>query len=247
LHERASEPQRLRFHVCPHCDKAVKDSELARQRLEERGEEAYILCQGCEKRVPLWDSLEKRFASEAVKKRVAMLQRDERIELDSRRKGKLLALEVAARITSADQKCFEIPGVEDEGLDMEVEFTDSEGRGTGRRIYLQLKAGNAYLKRRKDGAEIFRIKKQGWVKYWMKQDRPVLLVVGTFPEESDELRGGGKERFADIRWMEIGEVLRRESEGGTRAVRQIVFRGERLDTMAVRGWRDAAWKAADAG
>ena len=53
-----------------------------------------------------------------------MLQSQERIELDSRRKGKLLALEVAARITSADQKCFEIPGVEDEGLDMEVEFTD---------------------------------------------------------------------------------------------------------------------------
>jgi hypothetical protein len=41
--------------------------------------------------------------------------------------------------------------------------------------------------------------------------------------------------------MEIGEVLRRESVGGTRAVRQIVFQGERLDTMAVRGWREAAW------
>jgi hypothetical protein len=75
----------------------------------------------------------------------------------------------------------------------------------------------------------------------------VLLVVGTFPEESDELRGGGKERFAEIRWMEIGEGLRRESDGGTKAVRQIVFQGQRLDTMAVRGWRDAAWKAAEGG
>jgi hypothetical protein len=36
-------------------------------------------------------------------------------------------------------------------------------------------------------------------------------------------------------------VLRRESEGGTRPVKQIVFRGERLDTMAVRGWREAKW------
>jgi hypothetical protein len=42
--------------------------------------------------------------------------------------------------TSADQKCFEIPGTEDEGLDMEVEFTDSDRRGTGKRVYLQLKA-----------------------------------------------------------------------------------------------------------
>ena len=65
----------------------------------------------------------------------------------------------------------------------------------------------------------------------------MLLVVGTFPEEADEMRGGGKERFADVRWMEVGELLRKESRGGTREVKQIVFRGERLDTMAVRGWR----------
>jgi hypothetical protein len=68
--------------------------------------------------------------------------------------------------------------------------------------------------RRKNGAEIFRIKKQSWVKYWLRQDRPVLRVVGTFPEESDELRGGGRERFAEIRWMEIGEALRRPSLDG---------------------------------
>ena len=70
----------------------------------------------------------------------------------------------------------------------------------------------------------------------MKQDRPVLLVIGTFPEDSGILASEGKERFADIRWMEIGELLLRESKGGP--VRQIVFQGERLDTMAVRGWRD---------
>jgi len=240
LLERATDPLRFRFYVCPHCDAPVKDSEEAMRRLEERGESASILCQRCEQRVPLWDALEKRFASEAVKKRVAALQGQERIELDSRRKGKLLALEVAARITSADQKCFEIPGVEDEGLDIEVEFTDADGHGTGKRIYLQLKAGNSYVRRKRDGAEIFRIKKQSWVKYWLKQDRPVLLVIGTFADDSDELRGGSKERFAEIRWMEISEILRRESKDGTRPVRQIVFQGERLDTLSVRGWRDKA-------
>jgi hypothetical protein len=131
--------------------------------------------------------------------------------------------------------------VEDEALDMEVEFTDSDGRGTGMGVYLQLKAGNAYLERRKtDGAEIFRIKKQSWVRYRLKQDRPVLLVIGTFPEDSDDLRSGGKERFADIRWMEVGELLRRESKGGTQPVKQIEFQGERLDAMSVRGWRDKA-------
>ncbi len=41
---------------------------------------------------------------------------------------------------------------------MEVECTAADGRGTGKRLYLQLKAGNSYLQRRKrDGAEIFKI------------------------------------------------------------------------------------------
>lgn len=134
------------------------------------------------------------------------------------------------------------PGSEDEGLDMEVEFTDDEGRGTAKRIYLQLKSGNAYLQRRKgDGAEIFRIKKQSWLDYWMKQDRPVLLVIGTFPEDREGSREESEERFEDIRWMEITEeVLSRESKGGTQPVKQIVFKGETLNTMSVRGWRDRA-------
>ena len=40
-------------------------------------------------------------------------------------------MEAGARITSADQKCFEIPATEDEGLDMELEFTNDGGEGTG--------------------------------------------------------------------------------------------------------------------
>ncbi len=243
LLEKATAPQRLRFYVCPNCDTPVKDSEEAMRRVEAKGVTASILCVRCEKRVPLWDPLEKRFASESVKKKVALLQSQERITLDARRKGKLLALEVAARITSADQKCFEIPGVEDEGLDMEVEFTDADGHGTGKRLYLQLKAGNTHLQRRKsDGAEIFKIKKQRWVKYWLKQPHPVLLVIGTFPEEADERRGGEQERFADIRWMEISELLRKASKDGKQPVRQIVFQGETLNTLSVRQWREKALK-----
>ncbi|HEX7333914.1 MAG TPA: TIR domain-containing protein [Pyrinomonadaceae bacterium] len=240
LKEKAADVTRLRFYVCAHCDTPVKNREVAMQRLEDHGEKAKIICVCCEKYVSLWDDLEKRFASESVQKKVALLRAQENLELDSRRKGKLLALEVMARITSADQKCFEIPGVEDEGLDIEVEFTDNDGRGTGKRLYLQLKAGNSYLQTRKgDGAEIFKIKKQSWVKYWLKQECPVLLVIGTFPEQMDERRGS-KERFRNIRWMEISDLLRRESKNGTQQVRQIVFKGERLDTLSVRGWRAKA-------
>jgi hypothetical protein len=45
----------------------------------------------------------------------------------------------------------------------------------------------------------------------------------------------------EIRWMDVSEYLKRESAGG-KAVKQIVFAGERFDVMSVRRWRDKALK-----
>jgi small GTP-binding protein len=244
IHEHLSEKSteevpRLRYYTCPHCDEPVENRKLAMKRLEEKGERAEILCPGCEKFVPLWDAMEKRFASEAIKKKIEALRQRESTELDSRRQGKLLVLEVSARVTSANQKCLEVPGDEDEGIDLVAEFTDDEGRGTGKHMYLQLKSGNSFLKKRKsDGAEIFTIKKQRWVKYWTSQDSPMMLVIGTFPEEPERSAGNEKKTFAEVRWMEVGELLRRESDNGKKPVKQIVFKGERLDALSVRQWRD---------
>jgi hypothetical protein len=103
-----------------------------------------------------------------------------------------------------------------------------------------LKAGNSYLRKRRDGSEIFRIKKQAWVKYWLKQDQPVLLVIGTFPGNTEVVGGAGKIRFAEIRWMEIGKVIKRNSNNGKKAVKQIVFEGKRLDAMSVQLWKQRA-------
>jgi hypothetical protein len=106
-------------------------------------------------------------------------------------------------------------------------------------MYLQLKAGNSFLKKRKsDGAEIFTIKKQRWVQYWVKQSGPMMLVIGTFPEDRERGIGVEKKTFADVRWMEIGELLKKESNNGKKPVKQIVFTGERLDALSVRRWRD---------
>lgn len=68
-----------------------------------------VVCYNCEKLFDLWDNLEILFASDEVRAQVEGMQAEDVVRLDSRRKGKLLALEVAARINSADQKCFEIP------------------------------------------------------------------------------------------------------------------------------------------
>jgi hypothetical protein len=44
----------------------------------------------------------------------------------------------------------------------------------------------------------------------------------------------------EVRWMRIDDYLKRESNDGKKAVKQIVFEGERFDVMSVRRWRDLA-------
>ena len=72
----------------------------------------------------------------------------------------------------------------------------------------------------------------------MNQPHPVMLVIGTFSEEDERAVGREKVEFADVRWMEISNVLHRESANGTKPVRQIEFAGEWLDMSSVRRWRE---------
>ncbi len=235
---RSEKVERLRHYVCPNCHTPKGNPQAQMQKLLAKKENATVVCDVCDTQFKLWDELERLFASAEVRIRVEELQADDAQRLNTRRKGKLLVLDVGARITSADQKWIEIPQEEDEGIDMQVEFTDENGEGTGKGLCLQLKAGNSHLEKQKDGREIFRIKKQRWVKYWLKQPHPVMLVVGTFAEDDERRMGKDKLEFADVRWMEISSVLRRESQNGTKPVKQFEFVGERLDLASVRRWRD---------
>ena len=47
-----------------------------------------------------------------------------------------------------------------------------------------------------------------------------------------------------VRWMEVRDWLKRESDNGRKPVKQIVFEGERFDVMSVRRWRE--WTLAGA-
>jgi hypothetical protein len=191
----------------------------------------------CDKAFPLWDDLEKLFGSETLQQSMRELAARDEIKLDSRRKGKLLVRDVGTRLTRLDQKFIEIPGTEDEGIDMELEFTQN-GKGSGKRLYLQLQAGNSHLRTRKnDGAEIFDIKEPRWVEYWLKQPFPVMLVIGTFPEDI-ERSGRQKQPFEKVRWMEISSVLRRDVATG-KTPKHIVFEAENMDETSILRWRDA--------
>ena len=105
----------------------------------------------------------------------------------------------------------------DWGIDGEIEFKDNHGNASGRRVYLQLKSGDSYLEQRKDGREVFKIKKARHADYWQAQEYPVMLVIRT----SDGV----------IRWMNVTDYLQKQSK----AVKQIVFDGEPF--TATNLWR----------
>ncbi|MCB2156663.1 DUF4365 domain-containing protein, partial [bacterium] len=237
LKRRTESVKRLRHYVCPHCHAPKGNPEILMKKLRSKKKQATVECDLCDKRFPLWDDLERLFADDDLCRQVEDLEKMNAERLDTRRKGKLLVLEVGARITSADQKCFEIPGTEDEGIDMELEFTDDDGKGTGKRLYLQLKSGNSHLERHADGKEYFRIKKQAWVKYWLKQPSPVMLVIGTFAETDGRFPARDKFEFDQVRWMDISSYLQDASEGGKKRVDKIEFKGELLDMTSIRRWQ----------
>lgn len=243
LLQHARDVERLRHYVCPECGTPVGNREVAMKRLNEwlRGrppqpeamglfklrkkkETPSIICVGCEQRVPLWDEMEQCFASPEIQQRVRDMQEVSTIELSNQSKERALVGEVISTVALADQISREF-NVSDQGIDMEIEFTDDAHEATGTKLYLQLKSGDSYTrKRRSDGAEIFTLKKQRHADYWMAQAFPVLLVI--------------RNSEGEVRWMEVREWLRRESDKGKKPVKQIVFVGERFDVMSVRRWRE---------
>ena len=100
----------LRHYVCPKCHTAKGNPEALMKKLLAKKHDADTECDGCGERFPLWDALEKEFARDAVRRQVEELQADDLAKLSTSRRGKLLVLDVGARITSANQKWMEVPG-----------------------------------------------------------------------------------------------------------------------------------------
>jgi hypothetical protein len=243
LREAAESVERRRHWLCPHCHAPKGNGAVLMQKLARDGERAQVVCDGCDRPFALYDNLERLFADTSLRRQAEALGQQELPILTTRRKGKLLVLEVGARLTSANQKWQEINPDEDDGIDMQVEFTDDDGKGTGRYIYLQLKAGPSHLRRRKDGREIFTIKKPRWIQTWTQQPGPVMLVIGReaaagrYAQVTDSLwrrlpvgssrfdldlkqelsyfvERPGSRTFPDVRWMEISSVLQRQLAAG---------------------------------
>jgi GTPase SAR1 family protein len=242
LREAAESVQRRRHWLCPHCRVPKGNEAVLMDKLARDGDKAQVTCDACDQRFPLFDDLERLLADPELRRRAEALG-SEPPPLTARRKGKLLVLEVGARLTSANQKWQEINPDEDDGIDLQVEFTDDNGIGTGRYLYLQLKAGPSHLRRLKDGREMFAIKKPRLIHTWTQQPGPVMLVIGReaaagrYAQVTDSLwrrlpvgssrfnldlkqelsyfvERPGSRTFPDVRWMEISSVLQRELAAG---------------------------------
>jgi len=115
----------------------------------------------------------------------------------------------------------------DYGVDGEVEFRDNDGKASGKKIYVQLKSGDSYLRLRKtDGKEIFDVQNERHLGYWVSQVADVYLVI----RQTDEVSGG-----STIRWMNLTRYLKTRKDQQSR---QIIFDGVKLDLEAVWKVRD---------
>jgi small GTP-binding protein len=227
LLQSAEDVVRLRHYVCPHCGTPVGNREVAMKKLAEGKQDIpCIECDAPAKRIPLWDQMEELFASAEMKQQVRVLEKQSATVLDNESKERALVGEVISTVALAGQISREF-NVSDHGIDMEIEFRSDAGAATGRKVYLLLRSGDSHLGiRQRDGAEIFKIEDQRHAHYWIQQAFPVLLLIRNSQDE--------------VRWMEVRDWLKRATDDGKKAVRQIVFEGQRFDVMSVRRWRDAA-------
>jgi GTPase SAR1 family protein len=209
---------RLRHYVCPHCDTPVENRRTALDRLE-RGLKD-IICVNCEKRIPLWDLIEQKFASEEFQQRVRELEEQARISIDNESRELILVGHAYAIAGEAGQ-IFRGYTNSDHGIDGEIEFKNDKGEASGKRVYLQLKSGDSYLQTRlADGTEVFNIRRPRYAEYWLDQAYPVILVVRTSEGE--------------IRWMDVTDYLKRHGP----ETRQVVFDGEPFTALSLVRLRD---------
>ncbi|MDB6122972.1 MAG: WD-repeat protein [Pedosphaera sp.] len=229
LMQHAQNVVRLRRYFCgdKKCDafgQAFSDQTKITKALAPGGK-GKVFCPDCGKQIVLRDVIEEKFDSPAVKEQAHEMENEAQTEIDNESR-ELMAVYHTGFIVAEAGQIYRGYTNSDHGIDGEIEFKDDHGRASGKRLYVQLKSGDSYLKKRqRDEAEVFQIKNPRWADYWQQQAYAVMLVIRT----SD----------GEIRWMDVSAYLKRESAKG-KTVKQIIFTGERFDAMSVSEWRKKA-------
>ncbi|MGD0950909.1 MAG: TIR domain-containing protein [Methanotrichaceae archaeon] len=216
---------RDRRYICSGCGRPFKDLELIQELLAE-GQKT-IVCQKCRTEVGLIDFIEQRLKSDPVARQILKMEETATRELDTQALEQILIGHVQA-ITGEANQIFRTLTQFDYGIDGEVEFKDNDGQPSGKKIYVQLKSGNSYLRtRRSDGLEVFDVKNDRHLEYWISQPVDVYLVIRQTDEQISE---------QTIRWMNVTRYLKNRKD---KKSRQIIFDGEALTMETVWRLRDA--------
>jgi hypothetical protein len=219
----ACEVSRDRRYICQ-CGKPVTDLFAVSDRLADG--KTFIICNKCDEKVPFIDFIEQRLKSDPVARKILAMDETATRELDTRALEQILIGHMMAIAGEANQ-IFRPVTMFDYGIDGEVEFKDDDGKASGKRIYIQLKSGNSYLRTRKgDGCEVFDVKDDRHLEYWISQPVDVYLVI----RQTDETSGG-----QTIRWMNVTRYLKARKD---KKSRQILFTGGKLDMESVWKVRD---------
>jgi small GTP-binding protein len=217
-HLRSYDPdlRRVRHYTCRHCDTPVLSNRAVQERIS-RGL-TDIMCVNCENRIPLFDSLETLFSSPEIQTRSEDLEQQAADKIDNESKELILLGEMFSIVGQAGH-IFRPTSNSDWGIDGEIEFKDVQGNATGIRVYLQLKSGDSYLRRLRDGTEIFTIQNSRHERYWQDHAYPVMLVI--------------RSSQPSVRWMNITELLKRKTLESVQKSR-VVFDGEAVTPLTVR-------------
>ena len=216
--------KRDRRYVCVECGQLVTDLEAVRKRFA-AGKD-FITCQACDGKVQLIDFIEQRLKTDPIALKILQMEETATRQLDEQALEQILIGHVQAITGEANQIFRELTKF-DYGIDGEIEFKDNKGQPSGQKIYVQLKSGNSYLRTRKrDGREIFDVKNERHLQYWLSQPVDVYLVFCQTDGQRDK---------PIIRWMNVTRYLKNPN---TQTSRQIVFNGEKLDMHAVWRLRD---------
>ncbi|MEO0475929.1 MAG: DUF4365 domain-containing protein, partial [Planctomycetota bacterium] len=214
---------RDRRYVCA-CGKPVTDHDAVRKRLKDG--KTFIYCQECDAMIDLTDFIEKQLKSDPVARKILAMENAARQKLDAQALEQILFGHVQA-ITGEANQIFRMLTQFDYGIDGEIEFKDDDGKASGKKVYVQLKSGNSYLRTRKsDGREVFDVKHDRHLTYWLEQPVDVFLVIRQTDEQSGQ---------QEIRWMNVTEYLKKRTN---KKSRQIIFDGEPLTMETVWELRD---------
>jgi small GTP-binding protein len=211
--------ERIRRYVCPNCQEPVTEVRALEMRL--RMGKKDIGCVYCDHHILLRDIIEEKAESDEFLRQVKEMDATAQINLDNESR-ELILVGHAFVIAGEAGQIFRPTSNSDWGLDGEIEFKDAQNRATGKRIYLQLKSGDSYIRHRKtDDVDIFNIPDERHIAYWQAQRYDVYLVIRTSDKQ--------------IQWINATEYLRYRED---KESRQIVFRGEPFDVANLLRIRD---------